>query len=76
MSTRYNDRDDDREYDRGRRNYGRRSESDYDRSGWDYGRSRSDFSHGSDFGRTTERNYGRDYGRSTLESDNVRPSYG
>jgi osmotically-inducible protein OsmY len=69
MSTRYNDRDDDREYDRGSRNYGRRSESDFDRSGWDYGRSSSDFSHGSDLGRTTERNYGRDYGRSSLESD-------
>lgn len=76
MSTRYNDRDDDREYDRGSRNYGRRAESDFDRSGWDYGRSSSDFSHGSDFGRTTERNYGRDYGRSSSESDYGRPSYG
>lgn len=77
MSTRYDDRDYDRDYDRGTRNYGRRSESDYDRSGWDYGRSSSDFSHGTDYGRSTESNYGRsgsDY-RSSLGSDYDR-SYG
>lgn len=77
MSTRYDDRD----YDRDRQNYGRRSESDYggSRSGWDYGRSSSDFSQGSDYGRTTESNYGRsgsDYGRSSLGSDYDRSSYG
>lgn len=78
MSTRYDDRDDDRDYGRGNRNYGRRPESDYGRSsGWDYGRSSSDFSHGADYGRATESNYGRssDYGRSTFGSDLDR-SYG
>jgi len=71
MSTRYNDRDDDRG-----RNYGRRPESDFDRSGWDYGRSSSDFSHGADFGRSTESLYDRsrsDYGRSSFGSDYSRP---
>ena len=76
MSTRYDDRDYDREYDRGTQNYGRRSESDYGRSGSDYGRTSSDFSQGSDYGRTTESNYGRssDYGRSSFGSDYDRSS--
>ena len=75
MTTRYDDRD----YDRDRQNYGRRSESDYGRSsGSDFGRSS-----GSDYGRTTEQNYGHnrsDYGRSSFGSDLDRtwssPDYG
>lgn len=56
MSSRYDDRD----YDRDTENFGRRSESDYGRSwsGMDYGRS------GSDYGRSS---FDSDYGRSSGE---------
>ena len=71
MSSRYDDRD----FDRDDENFGRRSESDYGRSwsGMDYGRSSSDYgrsSFGSDFGRP-----GSDYGRSYGERSRGRSGW-